>query len=207
MEAIAALAVLLGSVSQATTGFGFSLVCAPFLVAAYGAPTGVQINIVISIVLNIALITTGWRTVDRRAVSRLLVPAAIATLIIGPLIKGRDTDGLTVVAGALCLIGVGMVARSRTPQRVTGAVGTIVTGAVSGSMNVTAGIGGPPVVLFGTTAGWSPEVARPTLQTFFLGINLVALATLGWPSRLPVIVWVAMAAGFLVARPLVPRLA
>jgi hypothetical protein len=62
------------------------------------------------------------------------------------------------------------------------------------------------VVLFGTTAGWSPEVARPTLQTFFLGINLVALATLGWPSRLPVVVWVAMALGFVIARPLLPRL-
>jgi hypothetical protein len=206
VETIAAVAVLLGSISQATTGFGFSLVSAPFLVAAYGAPAGVQLNIVLSIVLNVLLVATGWRTVDRRAVGRLLAPAAVATLLIGPIIKGRDTDGLTVAAGVLCLVGVGMVTRSWTHRRLTGSAGAIVTGALSGSMNVVAGIGGPPVVLFGTTAGWSPEISRPTLQTFFLGINLVALATLGAPSHLPSSVGLAMVAGFLVGRPLVSRL-
>ena len=36
---LAAVAVAAGVTAQAVTGFGFSLVCAPFLIAAYRAPT------------------------------------------------------------------------------------------------------------------------------------------------------------------------
>lgn len=209
MEAVAALAVLFGAVAQAVTGFGFSLVSAPFLVAAYGAPAGVQLNLVLSIGLNLLLLLGGRRHLDARAAGRLLAPAVVATLVVGALIRGSHDDRLTVVAGLLCLAGVAAVWRGRTMRRITGRIGTVVVGGLSGAINVTAGIGGPPVVLFGTTAGWSPEVARPTLQAYFLGINLVALATLGLPHAVPWSVVVAgaagMAAGWLVIRRLHPH--
>lgn len=182
---MAAVAVLFGAVAQAVTGFGFSLAAAPFLVAAYGAPTGVQLNLLISTFLNLLLLARGRRHLDRRAAARLLVPAIVATIVVGALIRGSRDDRLTVLAGALCLLGVVAVARGGTLHRITGVAGTIAVGALSGAINVVAGIGGPPVVLFGTTAGWSAEVARPTLQAFFLGINLVGLATLGLPDELP----------------------
>jgi uncharacterized membrane protein YfcA len=185
VEVVAAVAVLVGAVAQAVTGFGFSLVSAPFLVAAYGAPDGVQLNLVLSGALNLLLLSTGWRHLERRAVVRLLGPAIVATVAIGALIRGSQSDGLTVVAGVLCLVGVAAVARGRALHRLTGTVGTVAVGGLSGAINVVAGIGGPPVVLFGTTAGWPPEVARPTLQAYFLGINAVALATLGVPRHLP----------------------
>ncbi len=196
----------MGSFSQSVTGFGFGLTAAPFLVAAYGAPEGVQISIVLSVALNVVLLATGWRGLDRRAAAGLLVPAAVATVVLGPIVRGRNTDDLTVVAGVLCLLGVAMVARRWAPRRLVGRTGTLVTGVVSGSMNVVAGISGPPVVLFGATAGWSPATSRPTLQAFFLGLNVVALATLGLPSHLPVGVCVAMAVGLLLGQPLVRRL-
>ncbi len=206
MEVVAALAVLVGSVAQAVTGFGFSLVCAPFLVAAYGAPEGVQMNMVVSLVLNLILLATGWRRVDRGSAIGLLVPALVATAGLGVLVRGSSTDALTVLAGALCLLGVVVVARGRTFHRLTGKVGTTVVGALAGAMNVVAGIGGPPVVLFGATAGWPPEVARPTLQAFFFGINVVALATLGLPDDLPLLLVAGMAVGLAIGHPLSRRL-
>lgn len=206
MEVVAAVAVFLGSVAQAVTGFGFSLVCAPFLVAAYDAPAGVQMNLVVSTLLSASLLTRTWRGLDRPAVGRLLIPAVVATVGLGLLIRGSDTAALTVVSGALCLVGVAVVARGRTFRRITGRVGTSLVGVLSGAMNVVAGIGGPPVVLFGATAGWPPEVARPTLQAFFLGINLVALATLGLPEDLPPQLLLAMALGLVVGRAVAARL-
>lgn len=193
MEVLAAVAVLFGAVAQAVTGFGFSLVSAPFLVAAYGAPEGVQLNLVLSVGLNLLLLINGRRHLDARSAVRLLVPAVVATVVVGSLIRDTDTDALTVVAGVLCLIGVIAVGRGRSFKRITGRMGTVVVGSLSGAINVTAGIGGPPVVLFGTTAGWSPEVARPTLQAFFLGINAVALLTLGPPDDVaPLVIGAAL---------------
>jgi hypothetical protein len=195
VEVVAAVAVLFGAVAQAVTGFGFSLVSAPFLVAAYGAPTGVQLNLVLSTGLNLFLLAGGRKHLDARSAGRLLVPAVVATVVVGSLIRGSHDDRLTVAAGLLCLVGVGAVWRGRTLARITGTAGTIVVGTLSGAINVAAGIGGPPVVLFGTTAGWPPEVARPTLQAFFLGINAVGLVTLGAPEQLPLGVVGAAAVG------------
>ena len=206
MDAVAAVAVLFGSVAQAVTGFGFSLASAPFLVAAYDAPDGVQINLLTSTGLNVALLVTGWRHVDRTATARLLGPALVATVVVGLLVREADTDGLTVLAGVLCLVGVAAVATGRTLRRLTGRAGTAAVGLLSGAMNVVSGIGGPPVVLFGATSGWPPHVARATLQAFFLGINIVALATLGLPDRFPAGVVVGMVVGLVAGQRLARRL-
>jgi uncharacterized membrane protein YfcA len=192
VEVVAAVAVLFGAVAQAVTGFGFSLVSAPFLVAAYGAPTGVQLNLALSSALNVVLLAGGWRHLDRRSAARLLAPAIVVTVGVGLLVRGSRSDALTVLAGLLCLAGVVAVARGRSLHRLGGTAGALAVGSLAGAMNVVAGIAGPPVVLFGTTAGWPPQVARPTLQAFFLAINVVALATLGLPHRLP---WAVVVGG------------
>ena len=87
-----------------------------------------------------------------------------------------------------------------TFRRLEGRVATAAVGAASGAMNVTAGIGGPPIALFAVNAGWSPEMARPTMQLFFLGINAVALTTLGTPDELPVGPIAALAVGLVIGR-------
>ncbi|HJR26915.1 MAG TPA: sulfite exporter TauE/SafE family protein [Acidimicrobiales bacterium] len=207
MEAVAALSVLFGSIASVVAGFGFALVCSPFLVAAYGAPDGVQINLLVSGILSMLLLFSGWEHLDRPSTVRLLVPAALATVALGIPLRGSDTDGLATVAGGLCLVGVAVVAFGRPLHRVTTRVGTTLVGLVSGAMNVVAGISGPPVVMFGATIGWAPRVARTTLQAYFLGINIVALATLGLPDRVPLVIVLAMVAGLLLGRPLAERLA
>lgn len=203
---MAALAVLFGSMASVVAGFGFALVCSPFLVAAYGAPEGVQINLLVSAILSVLLLLSGRQHLDRRSTVGLLVPAAVTTIAFGYLVRDSDTDVLTAVSGVVCLIGVIVVARGRVFHRVTGHVGTTLVGAVSGAMNVVAGISGPPVVLFGATIGWPPKVARPTLQAYFLGINIVALATLGLPDELPIVMVAAMLAGLVLGQPLARRL-
>lgn len=200
MDVVAGVAVLFGAVAQALTGFGFSLVSAPFLVAAYDAPAGVQLNVAISVLVNIVLLLGARSHVQWRTTGRLLAPAAVATVGVGLLLQGRDGGAVTVVAGVLCLAGVVAVARNRPVARLRGTPATVTVGALSGAMNVAAGIGGPPVVLFGLNAGWEPAAARATLQAFFLGINIVALATLGLPDRIPVLVVVGVVIGLFIGR-------
>ena len=203
---MAALSVLFGSIASVVAGFGFALVCSPFLVAAYGAPEGVQINLLVSGVLSVLLLATGWQHLDRTSTVRLLVPAALASVLLGLPLRGSDTDSLAALAGVVCLVGVAVVAFGRPLRRVTSRLGTAIVGLVSGATNVVAGISGPPVVLFGATIGWSPKVARSTLQAYFLGINVVALATLGLPRHVPLLVVAAMLVGLVVGWPLADRL-
>jgi hypothetical protein len=196
-ELLAAVAVAAGVAAQALTGFGFSLVSAPFLVAAYRAPTGVQLNLVLALAVNLAVLVREHRHVDRRAAGLLLAPALVAVLPAAYAARRVSSGPLTVAAGGVCLLAVATLARGSRFRRGSGRTGTAVAGFVSGAMNVVAGISGPPVVLFALGARWPPERARPTLQLFFLGLNLVTLASIGWPDRFPPVLAVGFAAGVL----------
>jgi uncharacterized protein len=200
MTVLAWLMVAVGAVAQATTGFGFSLVSAPFLIAAYRAPLGVQLNLVLAIAINIGLLARTARSADFRRALVLFVPAALATVAVGAVVRNVDHRPLTIVAGVVCLAGTAALGIGITFHRLEGRAATALVGAASGAMNVTAGIGGPPIALFAVNAGWSPEVARPTMQLFFLGINAVALTTLGTPDELPLGALAALAIGLVIGR-------
>jgi hypothetical protein len=203
---LAALAVGLGVVAQFATGFGFSVVCAPFLIAAYRAPNGIQLILVLSMVVNLAMLTREHRGIDLRAAGLLLVPAMTVAVPVAIAVRNSRSGPLTVVAGVICLAGVATLASGRRFGGVSGRAGTVAVGAISGGMNAIAGMSGPPVALFAVNARWPVERARPTMQVFFLGLNVVTLAALGWPDRLPFGVVAAFAVGVVAGALLAGRL-
>src|SRR5689334_22694217 len=148
MALLAWVMVGLGAFAQALTGFGFSLVSAPFLLAAYEAPLGLQLNILLSVALNVGLVAAGRRDVDVRSVIGLLVPATVATVAVGVLLRHTGCRVFTIVGGSVCLVGTLLIWSGLSVGRPHGRVATAAVGAASGAMNVSAGIGGPPVVLF-----------------------------------------------------------
>jgi uncharacterized membrane protein YfcA len=204
-ELLAAVAVAAGVAAQALTGFGFSLVSAPFLVAAYRAPTGVQLNLVLSMAVNLAVLAREHRRVDGRAAALLLAPALLAVIPAAYAARRVSSGSLTVTAGVVCLLAVAFLARGSGLRRGSGRAGTAAVGFVSGAMNVFAGMSGPPVVLFALGARWPVERARPTMQLFFFGLNAVTIVSLGWPDRFPAGLAVGFAVGVLGSAPLSGR--
>jgi uncharacterized membrane protein YfcA len=197
---LAALAVAVGVAAQAITGFGFSLVCAPFLIAAYRAPSGVQLNLVLSLTVNLVVLVREHRHADPRAAALLLAPALVAIVPAAYAVHHLSPGPLTIAAGIACLAATAALAAGTHLPRLTGRPGAAVVGLLSGAMNTVAGISGPPVVLFALNAQWPPERVRPTMQLFFLGLNALTLAALGPPHHLPLGLLVGFAAGWLAAR-------
>jgi uncharacterized membrane protein YfcA len=200
----AAIAVAAGAVAQAVSGFGFSLVCAPFLIATLGRTQGVRLNLLLSVVLNVALLLG-----DRRArwpvVVTLLVPAAIATPLFAWAFDGVSGRALAIAAGGLTIASAVALGAGLRLRHAGGRIGALVTGVVSAFMNTLAGIGGPPVAMFAVNAEWPEVWVRPTLQAYFLGLNLVALATLGLPKA-AVSPWIGLAFGWALGRVALARL-
>jgi uncharacterized membrane protein YfcA len=196
----------LGAAIQAITGFGFSLVSAPFLIAAYHARLGIEINLVLSVALNIVLVVVNRRSVRVRSALGLLAPAAVATVAVGLLLKSSAGNAWSITAGSLCLAGTLVLWSGATIPGLHGRAATAVVGGLSGAMNVTTGVGGPPVVMFAVNARWSPAVGRATLQAYFLGVNAIGLATLGLPNRIPLALLVAVGGGALIGAVLAGKL-
>jgi uncharacterized membrane protein YfcA len=173
--------VLLGAVSQAVSGIGFSLVCGPFLVAALGAHEGIRLSVLLSLLLNVALLLRLRREVDRRGALLLLAPAALTTPLWAVLVRTLPERPARAAAGAVVVLGAALLASGARWSAARGAAGAVGTGVVAALTNVVAGVAGPPVALWAENAAWPARRQRATLQAFFLGLNLVALPSLGRP--------------------------
>ena len=174
--------MLVGAVAQSVSGIGFSLVCGPFLVALLGARDGIRLSVVLSLLLNVVLLARHRREVDRRGALLLLVPAALATPAWALLVRSLPERPARAAAGAVVVLGAALLASGARWRAATGTVGAVATGITAALTNVVAGVAGPPVALWAENAAWDVERQRATLQAFFLGLNLVALPSLGLPD-------------------------
>lgn len=180
--AVTLVAVAFGAVAQAVSGLGFSIVCVPALTIAFGGGDGVRLTNLLAIGVNAVVLAREGRAASWRTALAVLVPATVVALVTAALVRGADTDALSVAAGVVVLAAVGVLATGWRAPGLTGAAGAAVAGGLSGAMNVVAGIGGPAVAGYTTNADLPPERLRPTLAVYFLGVNAVSVAARGVPG-------------------------
>jgi uncharacterized membrane protein YfcA len=189
--ALAALAVLLGAAAQSVSGIGFALVSGPLLFTVFGAREGVRVAVVLSMLVNIAVLAREHRSVMWRKVLPVLVTALAVTPLLVHVLSGAHPRLLRAAAGTVIVVGAAVVAAGRTVD--TGIPGAVAAGLASAVMNVLASAGGPAVAVYATGARWDPQRMRATLQAYFLSLNVVTVLTLGrphwsWPRAVTLIV-------------------
>lgn len=178
--ALAALAVAVGAAAQSVSGIGFALVAGPLLFTVFGAREGVRVAVVLSMVVNVAVLSREHRAVMWRRVAPVLITALAVTPLLVHLLAGAHPRALRAAAGAVIVVGCALVAAGRTAD--VGVTGGVLAGLVSAAMNVLASAGGPAVAVYAAGARWDPARLRATLQAYFLCLNVVTVATLGPPS-------------------------
>ena len=181
-NALTIAAVGFGAMTHAVTGLGFSIVCVPALTVVYGGRDGVRLTNLLALGVNTLVLAREGRHADLRGALTLLVPAAIAAPLTALAISDANTDLLSVVAGVAVLATVGALAVGARAPALSGPLGAVVAGSTSGAMNVVAGVGAPTVAGYAANANWPPDRLRPTLATYFLGLNVVSVAARGAPD-------------------------
>jgi len=214
------IAVFVGSSLQRITGMGFALVAAPFLVLLLGPIDGIILVNACAVVTAGLILPRVIRHVDWR---RYAVLASFALLGIIPgavVVQHVPGAWLQVSIGALLAVALTVsVTLRRATLRDTIAV-RAVSGAASGFMNATAGVGGPAVSMYAIATHWPQRAFAATMQPYFLTIaaaSLVAKLTFGGadPPQLTLTSWLLIAAscvaglllGELLARVIEPRIA
>lgn len=187
-----AAATFVGAVAQRSTGMGFALLASPFLTLVLGPFEGILVANVCGTVASLLNLTQVWRDVDWRRAAILVpmglvgvVPGAIAVLLL-------PTAPLMIGVSAVVIIGLGltMMLRGRTlpSSKALAATG----GLASGFMNVTAGVGGPGVVVYARATGWPHHRFAATAQLHFLALGITSLAAKQALPTLPAIGWAAL---------------
>lgn len=176
------LAAFGGSVVQRATGIGFALIAAPLFSLILGPFHGVLLANLISLATNGIVLVFTWPGLDWRKLPLIVVPALVAVLPGAWLAKSMPPSWLSILVGSFVLLAAAAAMRPHRLTRITGKGGLIGAGVASGFMNVTAGIGGPPVAIYAASTKWALLSFVPTMQASNLFVNTASLTSKGWPA-------------------------
>jgi uncharacterized membrane protein YfcA len=158
--------LLFASVAQTVAGFGMALLAVPFLVVLLDVRDAVVI-VAIASLLNTALVARGvWGHIPARTVGVMLagsfagMPLGLVVLLVAP------QDALRLAVGVAAMV---MAAAIALGVRYGGraAASELMAGAISGALNTSTGMNGPPIVLYLQSRGFAPPEFRGALASFF----------------------------------------
>ena len=165
--------VLIASILQTSTGFGFSILATPFLLLLFEPFEAIQINLILSLVISLFLIRSIRKDIDYGILKRLMT-GSILGLPLGIFIfLAADIERLKLIVGVvIILLTIILILRFRISQN---AGRDFFTGGLSGGFTTSIGMPGPPLLLYFSGTDTSKEKLRGTTLAFYLFIYFVSL--------------------------------
>jgi uncharacterized membrane protein YfcA len=167
--------VFAATVAQTVAGIGFALVAVPLFVTVLDVRDAIVLTTLVGAINNTILARTSWRHVPWPTVGPMLagaiagMPAGLAVLLLAP------PDAIRISVGVATLVMAAAVALGLRFRNASNAA-EFGVGAVSGVLNTSVGINGPPVVLYLQGREHAPHEFRGALAVFFFACNVITLA-------------------------------
>lgn len=181
MELPTAIALLgmvaFAAMTQSISGFGFSLMLVPLLSLLIGPKDTVVAANVLSFTLDVALLSRLHGLVEWRLASMLFVGALVGMPFGVLVLVWFSPAALQVLIAAMVILFTLLLMRGLRLDD-AGRIGDVVAGAISGILNTSTSMSGPPVVLYLQGKGITPLIFRATLTAYFGVISLIAIGLL-----------------------------
>lgn len=168
------LIILLASILQTSTGFGFSIMATPLLLFLFEPAEAIQINLILALVISAALIMTIRKDVDYGTLKRFILGSSVGLFIGITFFIWIDMNSLKLFIGMIImLLTLLMIFKVRMMKSRTK---DMIVGGISGSLTTSIGMPGPPLLLYFSGTGSGKEVVRSTTLAFTLFIYFISLA-------------------------------
>lgn len=180
---------------QAATGFGFALLAVPFFLLLMGSLEAIQVTVVVSIVISLALFGGLLKDAPRKLVMHLILgslagyPVGLAAYRVANLESVQLTIGSLITVFAAFLIfrewklanGDSERSSDRPAPFTPKPLIEIATGFISGVMAVALAMPGPVVVMYLAARRAGKHISRPaTLLLFLFSYSAVSLVHTLW---------------------------
>lgn len=179
--------VLVASVLQTSTGFGFSIMATPLFLMLFLPQEAIQINIILSLIISISLIHSIKNSVDFPLLKRLIVssfagvPFGIVIYMSINISAFKFTVSILLLALTLLLILNFRVRQTRGRD--------YLAGGLSGLFTTSIGMPGPPILLYFTGTSIDKDKLRATTLAFYLFIYSISLMTQVTFSGSSLLIW------------------
>jgi len=176
--AIAWATVLAAGLMRGFSGFGSGMLMVPILSILFGPPQAVAIVILLELVVSVQLLPGAYRFAHWRSIAAMSL-AATLTIPLGT--YGLVNLDPTLLRRAIAVVVLGFVLILLWGWKYTrrpGLPAILALGAASGLLNGSAGIGGPPIIIFLLSGPNSARENRANIIAFFSLIEAVTLVVL-----------------------------
>lgn len=170
---VAAAAAGLAGFTQGLAGFGSTLVAMPVLVTVLDMRAATPLCCLLALCINLGLGARLRRCVQRRELGLLLACSAPGVGLGAWVLAAAPEETLRTLLGA-GVLGMALLSLcTGRPRRAPGPGWAALTGLVAGSLGVSIGVNGPPVVAWASRQAWDRDALKATLYAYFLCAGLV----------------------------------
>ena len=192
---LASLTVMLfASLVRSTIGFGEAMIAMPLLTMLVGIGTASPLIALTSTTIAAGILVHDGRKVEFSSAWRLVL-AALLGIPIGAYVLTALPESTVKIVLAVLIIGFAIYSLTQPRElRIRSNLWSYAFGFVAGTLGGAYNTQGPPLVVYGTFRGWSPERFRATLQSFFFPTSLAIVAWHAIHRRMtPEVLWLYVA--------------
>jgi uncharacterized membrane protein YfcA len=183
---IAAAVAFVAGMVRGFAGFGAAMLMTPVFSALYGPAFGVALCLLMEIAVALPLLPKAVPFVDWRRIGLLSVAAAAGAPLGNWALRSIDPDPMRWIISAIVLGAVALLASGWRYHGPPVTAATLGAGASSGFLNGLSGMAGPPIVFYYLAGSDSAERVRASLTTYFIFVDLIAIAVFGLNGSLKV---------------------
>ncbi|MFU1796897.1 sulfite exporter TauE/SafE family protein [Paenibacillus azoreducens] len=169
---------------QGLTSFGFALVAMPFLAKMIPFQEAVPIVVMLSLCTNLMVITGAWRHVDLKKIWILILSSLIAAPVGAYLLLLLDERLLKMFTGAFIVLIALLQLLGRTFPVKNEKLAFVPVGMLSGLLNGSISMSGPPVALFLSNQRTGKDTFRANITAYAIILNIITIGTYAYGGML-----------------------
>lgn len=179
--------ILVASILQTSTGFGFSILATPFLLMIFNPHEAIQINIILSLIISCALIMKIKKDIDKHLLKKLVLGSIIGIPFGGLIYISIDISTFKIVISIILLILTLLLILNISFKSTT--VRDYIIGGLSGLLTISIGMPGPPLLIYFAGTKSVKERTRATTLAFYLFIYFISLISQIFLTGTDMIIW------------------
>ena len=167
--------LFLATIIRSAFGFGEALVAVPLLALLMPVEVAAPVAVLVSITVAFIVVVQDWRKVHVRSAVGLVLSTMLG-IPLGLMLLRAVAE--PVVKGILAVVIIAFSAQSffgGAQRELKSDKFAWLFGFSAGVLGGAYGMNGPPLVIYGSLRGWSPQHFRATLQGYFLPASLAGL--------------------------------
>ncbi|MFV9511617.1 sulfite exporter TauE/SafE family protein [Tepidibacillus sp. LV47] len=172
-----AIIIFFASSVQGATGFAFALIIVPLLSLFLPLRAIVPISVILSLVINTLVIISGRKHLAIKEIWLLIVTGIIGIPFGVYILNAVNLQILKILIGLLLIITSFAMFKGYKVFFKNKRLSHSITGFVSGVLNGSISMSGPPIVLFLANEGYEKDKFRANINAYSIITNIIAILT------------------------------